>query len=55
MANAAAPTTPRPCDLTGQRARLPGMNAWPIVFPCSPGANFIRGTAIDVNGSACMR
>ena len=24
MANAAAPTTPRPCDLTGQRILLTG-------------------------------
>ena len=55
MADVAAPTTLRPCDLTGQRARLPGMNAWPIVFPCSVGTNVVRGTTIDVNGGACMR
>lgn len=29
--------------------------AWPIAFLCSPGASFICGTTIDVNGGAYMR
>ncbi|MDE2612050.1 MAG: SDR family oxidoreductase [Burkholderiales bacterium] len=29
--------------------------AWPIAFLCSPGASFICGTVLDVNGGACMR
>jgi 3-oxoacyl-[acyl-carrier protein] reductase len=38
-----------------QRAAHPDEVAWPIAFLCSPGASFIAGAVLDVNGGALMR
>jgi len=38
-----------------RRAARPEEVAWPIAFLCSPGASFISGAVLDVNGGALMR
>lgn len=37
------------------RAARPAEIAWPIAFLCSPGASFLSGAILDVNGGAMMR
>lgn len=37
------------------RRACPEEIAWPIAFLCSPGARFVCGTVLDVDGGACLR
>lgn len=53
MVASADPSALRPMPVP--RFARPEEIAWPIAFLCSPGASFVCGTVLDVNGGASMR